>query len=187
MDRMEDRDRLRTLYQEHWRALFGYACRRADSVEDAADVVSEVFLTAWRRIGEVPAGSQARLWLFGVARLTIQNQLRSRDRRDRLGAALLEAFTERHGDDPSRYVERDHDAHRVRRALDQLPETDRELICLIAWEQLSPGDAAAVLGINAVTARTRLSRARRKLRLLLDDDALPQMHLIASPDGGTNR
>jgi RNA polymerase sigma-70 factor (ECF subfamily) len=42
--------------------------RRTDNADDAADVIAETFLTAWRRLDEIPAGDQARLWLYGVAR-----------------------------------------------------------------------------------------------------------------------
>lgn len=86
MDGVDGRQRWRALYVAHWQALFGYACRRADTVENAADVVSEVFLVAWRRLDEVPTGPQARLWLFGVARLTLQNQQQGQRRRDHVCA-----------------------------------------------------------------------------------------------------
>jgi RNA polymerase sigma factor (sigma-70 family) len=173
MGGVDGHKQLRALYEAHWRSLFGYACRRVATVEDAADVVSEVFLVAWRRIDEVPAGPSARLWLFGVARLTVQNHLRGEQRRDRLGGALLAAFRENHGDDPSQLTDRSESARQVDAALTQLPDADRELMSLVAWEQLSVGDAAQVLGINPTAARARLSRARRRLRLLLAEDPLP--------------
>lgn len=170
MDGVDGRQRLRALYEAHWQALFGYACRRADTVEDAADVVSEVFLVAWRRLDEVPTGPQARLWLFGVARLTLQNQQRGQRRRDQLGDALLAALRVNYAEDPSHLMDRSEAAAKVRAALARLPDADRELICLVAWEELTPTEAARLLGINAAAARTRLSRARRRLRQELDDD-----------------
>ena len=57
------------LYEENARDLLAYAQRRVPVAEDAADLVAETYLIAWRRIGEVPRGDEARLWLYGVARL----------------------------------------------------------------------------------------------------------------------
>jgi DNA-directed RNA polymerase specialized sigma24 family protein len=65
--------RFAKLYREEGRAILEYALRRVEEREDAADVVAETFLVAWRRIGEVPIGEEARLWLYGVARLTLAN------------------------------------------------------------------------------------------------------------------
>lgn len=179
MDGVDRRQRFQALYAAHWQALFGYACRRADTVEDAADIVSEVFLVAWRQLDEVPAGSQARMWLFGVARLTLNNHQRGQRRRDRLGGALMTALRENYAEDPSDWMARSEAADKVRAALARLPDADRELICLVAWEELTPTQAARLLGINAAAARTRLSRARRRLRQELDDDAT-EINLVAA-------
>jgi DNA-directed RNA polymerase specialized sigma24 family protein len=62
------------LYREHGRAILAYALRRVGDPEDAADVVAETFLIAWRRLGDVPAGDRARLWLYAVARRVVANQ-----------------------------------------------------------------------------------------------------------------
>lgn len=179
MDGVDGRQRFQALYVAHWQALFGYACRRADTVEDAADVVSEVFLVAWRRLDEVPAGAQARMWLFGVARLALQNLQRGQRRRDQLGDALLAAVRENYAEDPGHWMIRSEGTDQVRAALARLPDADRELICLVAWEELTPTQAARLLGINAAAARTRLSRARRRLRQELNDDPA-QMNLVAA-------
>jgi DNA-directed RNA polymerase specialized sigma24 family protein len=53
----------RRLYADHGRQILAYAQRRAGDPEDAADVVAETFLVAWRRLEDVPPGEQARLWL----------------------------------------------------------------------------------------------------------------------------
>lgn len=54
------------------------------------------------------------------------------------------------------------------RAMSELGDEDRELLLLISWEELSPGEAARVLGISSLAARSRLHRARRRLRTLLE-------------------
>jgi len=153
--------RFSRLYHEHGREITGYALRRVASPEDAADVVAETFLVAWRRLDDVPAGVEARLWLYGTARRILANQRRGESRRTRLGERLREALRQ----EPTIYST----PHRadVLRALSGLSDGDRELLLLVGWEELTPTQAARVLEISPLAARSRLHRARRRLRALL--------------------
>jgi RNA polymerase sigma factor (sigma-70 family) len=153
------------LYREQVRAILAYALRRVGDRENAADVVAETFLVAWRRIEEVPIGTEARLWLYAVARRVIANLQRTERRRTRLGLRLAEALRTELATQPVPAGE----AAEVLRAMAGLGEEDRELLLLVSWEELSPSEAATVLGISALAARSRLHRARRRLRALLDD------------------
>src|SRR5690242_7391531 len=81
-------DRFRRLFADTQRDLLAYALRRVDRAEDAADVVAETFLVAWRRLDHVPPGDDARLWLYGVARRQLANQRRGQLRRSRLAERL---------------------------------------------------------------------------------------------------
>lgn len=152
-------ERLRGLYADHAGAMLGFALRRGAGPEDAADLVSDVFLTAWRRIGDVPPGDEARLWLYGVARHALANHARGVRRRTRLGEALREHV--RAVPPPTPLEPPDPALHA---ALAGLPELDRSLLALIAWEGLTPAQAATVLGLRPATARVRLHRARTRLR-----------------------
>lgn len=58
--------RFRSLYAPHFRESLGFALRRAAGPEEAADIVADTFLVAWRRLDRVPADDEARLWLYGV-------------------------------------------------------------------------------------------------------------------------
>jgi RNA polymerase sigma factor (sigma-70 family) len=160
-----DEQAFRELYAAHGRALLAYAVRRLPRPEDAADVVAEAMLVAWRRRAEAPPGDEARLWLFGVARRVLANQRRGDRRRhrlgERLGTELGPQLAVAAADHHTTAVE----AHVVvRRALEQLDEGDREVLRLHAWEGLGPHEIAAVLGIGTTTARSRLHRARARLR-----------------------
>ncbi|MFP5387866.1 MAG: RNA polymerase sigma factor [Thermoleophilia bacterium] len=157
------------LYREHGKAILAYALRRTGDPEDAADVVAETFLTAWRRLGDVPTGDRARLWLYGVARRVLANRHRAEQRRTRLGERLAESLrTELATHDLPR-----GEAAEALRAMGELSEEDRELLLLVSWEELSPGEATRVLGISALAARSRLHRARRRLRNLLEQREPP--------------
>lgn len=155
----------RRLYDANVRAILGYALRRTSSPDDAADVTAETMLVAWRRLHEMPAGDEARLWLYGVARRVLSNQRRGAERRDRLGSRLKEQLAASVPDHADAVADR----LRVRGALERLSRADRELLELTAWEGLEPRDVAVVLGVPARTVRTRLSRARARLRAELGD------------------
>jgi RNA polymerase sigma factor (sigma-70 family) len=166
-------DRFRRLFADTERELLTYVLRRIDRPEDAADVVAETFLVAWRRMDRVPAGDKARLWLYGVARRQLANQRRGELRRsrlaDRLRAELRTAVT---GD---RSPE-DHRVAAVHAALARLDDDDREILRLSAWEGLTPAEIAVVIGVPGITVRSRLHRARKRLRtefLELAADAPP--------------
>lgn len=153
------RRRFEDLFAANRRAVLGYALRRVAEPADAADVVAETFLTAWRRIGEVPGGDASRLWLFGVARRVVANQRRGDLRRDRLADRLRAEVRTAVPVPPPGGIGAD-----VAAALSRLPDDDREILALHAWEGLAPAEIATVLALPAATTRTRLHRARTRMR-----------------------
>jgi RNA polymerase sigma-70 factor (ECF subfamily) len=161
----DEERRFRALFEDEARGVLGYALRRVDSPEDAADVVAETFGVAWRRIADVPPGAEARPWLYGVARRVLANQRRGALRRRRLADRMREQLRLTDGLDAT--VDDDR-AQAVGRALALLPEQDREVLLLANWEGLAPAEIAAVVGVPAATARTRLHRARGRLRAELE-------------------
>ena len=176
----EDEDRFRRAYADNFAALLAYALRRAAQPEDAADVVAETFLVAWRRRQEMPAGDEARLWLYGVARRVLANQTRGGVRRERLGERLRQRITaavatELGSTDPGSEVP---ERLAVQGALARLGELDREVLMLTVWEGLEPREAAAVLRVSPAAVRTRLSRARARLRELVGNDPGLPGHVV---------
>jgi RNA polymerase sigma factor (sigma-70 family) len=159
--------RFERLYADSVTALLGFCLRRCDSREDAADLVAEVFLVAWRRIEQIPGGEEARLWLFGVAHRLLANQQRAQRRQRNLGARLARHLGEAGAPDPASLVDRREEAEPVRAALATLSPQDGALLTLVAWEGLSPAEAARVVGLSAGTVRVRLHRARGRLRTAL--------------------
>lgn len=161
-------DTFSELFGDHFDAITGFAMRRA-SPSDAADVVAETMLVAWRRLSDVPAPPATRAWLIGVARRVLANQRRGANRHLALSRRLafdLEAMrTTREPDHAAATAQND----RTRRALAALPDDDREVLLLSAWEGLSPSEIAIAFDIPQATARTRLHRARTRLRAQLDD------------------
>lgn len=118
---------------------------------------------AWRRIDVVPDGLEGRLWLFGVARNILFKQAKKKQVTSAINEGLttelrLVATTARNDGDTSGAVED---------ALSQLSKTDREIVTLSVWEEMTPGEIAVVLGISPNAARVRLHRARQRLSDIL--------------------
>src|ERR1700677_4887991 len=136
---MTAQHRFETLYNENAAVVVAYTRRRA-SPNDADDIVAEVFLTAWRRLEDVPADAQ--VWLLGVARRVLANKRRSQGRQAALHTRLTDESRHAAGEPASA----DTSSERISRALASLSDPDREALLLVAWEALSNKDAAGVLG-----------------------------------------
>lgn len=158
------RTRFDLLYEDHAGAVFGYARRRLPHA-DAEEVVCDVFVVAWRRLGDVPA--QERAWLIGVARRTVANALRASRRQDALSErAVLDV--RRSTVDPARGVDA---AHHVRWVLTQMRPADREIVLLLLTDGLTTVELGVVLGCSTNTASTRARRARERFaELYVRDD-----------------
>jgi RNA polymerase sigma factor (sigma-70 family) len=168
--------RFSSLYREHYRRVWAYAVRRIDSRADAADVVADVFTTAWRRLPEVPDPPADLLWLYGVARRVLAGKRRS--------ARRMRNLVERLQTDPL-YVSPGGGelTDRVLEAVARLRPAEREAIALVHWEQLSHDEAAQVLGCSANAVAIRVHRARARLRRALAELAAPESALPDARNG----
>ena len=160
----DDRDRFERLYRENFRAVLRFAVARIDP-ERAKDVAAETFLVAWRRLDDVPA--EPRPWLFGVARRVIAGQFRSESRREALASRLRSAHDEGMATDPMAALA---DRNEALAAFAKLGERDREVLRLMAWDEMSATDAAEVLGVTRLAFAVRLHRARRRLTRALEHE-----------------
>lgn len=145
--------------------LLAYLARRANA-DDAPDLLGETMVIAWRRVKELPEDAErARMWLFGIARGTLQNHVRGEQRRwalaDRIRNHVREDATA-----PSADAGTD-----VRDAIDRLEPELAELVRLVHWQRFSLADAADLIGIPASTARGRYQKAKEQLRAALSLEA----------------
>jgi RNA polymerase sigma-70 factor (ECF subfamily) len=132
--------------------------RQADGSD--ADIVAEVFVVAWRRFLEVPEQTKELPWLYGVARNLVANHFRSVQRTSALTDRLMvEERVSVESSGASSELEL-----RVRRAVDQLSDLDREIFRLIHWEELSHEEVGLSVGITAKAVERRVARARKKVR-----------------------
>jgi RNA polymerase sigma-70 factor, ECF subfamily len=162
----DDEARFRAAFQRHYDALLAYALRRTNSRDDAEEVVATTFATAWRRIDAMPDEPGTVIWLYRVGWRTLANQRRGNARRARLVGRISGLRTD---DEPDVSTPAgDLATERLLRALDQLKGGEREVLRLIAWEELTYAEAASVLGCSPNAFAIRLHRARAALRTELD-------------------
>ena len=151
------RRRFEAIAAEVFDPLQRYLRRRARPA-DADDAFSEVLVTLWRRLDDAPA-DHVLPWTYGIARRVLANQRRGQDRHLRLVEKMESEPGPRHFPDPA---DSGPDPE-LAAALDRLPDDDREVLRLWAWEQLEPREMAPVLDISVNAATLRLSRARKRL------------------------
>jgi RNA polymerase sigma-70 factor (ECF subfamily) len=153
------------LYAAHHRAILAYCARRCPRW-DAWDAAAEVFVVAWRRIDEVPPAGEVRAWLIGVAFRVLSNQRRSASRRARLFERV--SRDRAWAPMPDEQLLRNEEDREVIEALSRLSRTDREIVQLTLWEELSPSQIADVLGISRDAVDQRFSRAKKRLARQLE-------------------
>ncbi len=155
------------LFRRHSSAVYNHAFRRTASWERAEDVVSIVFLEAWRARGKVVLDADGSLlpWLLGIANNVLRHEYRARLRHARLLARLPmpESVPDHAGEVEQRLV----DQERMTALLHQmsgLTVGEQEVIALCVWAELTYEQAAVAMNVPVGTVRSRLSRARAKLR-----------------------
>jgi RNA polymerase sigma factor (sigma-70 family) len=165
--RAGDTEAFGELFERHGRTIYNYCFRRVGNWAAAEDLVSIVFLEAWRRLDKpLPSGKELP-WLFGIA----TNVVRNRRRAERRYAAALRRIPEPEADpnfaeDSDQRVDDEELMGRALEFLARLPRREQEVFSLCVWSELNYEDAAAALRIPVGTVRSRLSRARARLREL---------------------
>jgi RNA polymerase sigma-70 factor (ECF subfamily) len=173
------------LFDRHFAAIHRYLERRLGA-EEANELAGEVFRIAFEQRGRFrPLHESALPWLYGVATNLMLKRWRSERRRLR-ALAGLEAAAERHSSELEGAEER-LDARSLRArlldALAALPQGDRDVMVLVAWEELSYEEVGTALAIPVGTVRSRLNRARGRLRELLGGVGNEHVTIICEPQG----
>ncbi len=162
------------LFQRHAEAVWNYAYRLTASWAQADDLLSTAFLAAWRTRGKaVLTRDSARPWLFTVTARLARDERRAGARLAALVQRLSRSTTER--DHADAVAEGDFAERRLRRvlaAVDRLPRAEREVVRLCLLGEVTTADAARLLGITEPSVRARTSRARARLRELIEEDPL---------------
>jgi RNA polymerase sigma factor (sigma-70 family) len=158
------------IFDRHGPLIHRFLARRLGA-DAADDLLGEVFLAAFRRRASYDQGRPDALpWLYGIAANVVAQHRRLEGKRWRLLAALPPQEVEPdHATDSTERVIAEASRARLADALAALARAEREVLLLIAWEQLSYDEAAIALQIPVGTVRSRLHRARQKVRARLGD------------------
>ena len=159
------------LFERHWRTVYNYCFRRTGDWSQAEELTAVVFLEAWRRRRDVRLEREDALpWLLGVATNVMRNARRSKRRyRGALERLPRERVADFAGDVDAR-LDDERQMRGVLRAVQELPRADEDVLALCVWEELSYEQAALALDVPVGTVRSRLSRARARLRELVAAD-----------------
>ena len=167
------------LFDDHARAVYRYAMRFTADWAEAEDVVSLTFLEAWRLRrklrpdDEEPAaeGDSLRPWLLAVAANVLRNTRRAARRHQKMLTRLppREPVPDFADEVMERLADREQLAA-AQAALEQLRPAEREVFALCVWSGLGQTAAAEALGVPVATLRSRLSRARARLRRLTEKE-----------------
>ena len=146
------------IYSRHASAVFRYLSRRIGAAA-AEDLLGEVFTIAVEaRLRASPHASGSALpWLYGIARNVVRSHLRHRTGHDPSADSY-----DLDWDAVNARIDATSLRERLRSALAELSPGEREVLLLVAWEQLTVSEAAETLGISDVAARSRLHRARAR-------------------------
>jgi RNA polymerase sigma factor (sigma-70 family) len=162
-----------TLFERHVEAVWNHAYRLTGSWSRAEDLASMTFLTAWRKRDQVALIRDSALpWLYAVCANLARSEYRSTTRF--LSALRRLPVVESVDDHADRVAGRIDDNRRLRDvlgAIAQLPRSEREAVELCLVGQVSTEDAAALLGVAEASVRSRISRARARIRTLLEDES----------------
>ena len=137
--------------------------RNSCSKEDAEEVVSDVFVTAWQKAGDVIPGA-LKAWLGAVARNKAKTHLRKGGGDLPLEEDILEIPGE---DTPEGNLERSEEQQLVRRAVDSLPHPDREIFLRHYYYAQTVAEISRDMKINESTIKTKLRRGRLRLKTML--------------------
>ncbi|HXY81029.1 MAG TPA: sigma-70 family RNA polymerase sigma factor [Gaiellaceae bacterium] len=166
--RVADRDRaaFELLYNRYVRSIFGLALRRLRDRQRAEDAVQETFTAIWRAAATYrPERGPAAPWLYAIARNAIVDRQRARVE----PAGELPEMVSAEPGPPDR-AEASFVAWRVHRALEELPEKEREVLELAYWSEMSQSEVADYLNIPLGTVKTRTRSGLSRLAELLEGE-----------------
>lgn len=165
-----DKDTLfRSLVQTHGKRLHRFIVKNIGNQDDAHDMTQQAFLEAVRSFETYKGESELSTWLYGIAMNLVRNHLsRAPHRRyeftdeSELSNVISDSLS------PAEAVEQSQQMQHLQLAMSELPESMRDVLLMVAVDELSYEEAAALLTVPVGTVRSRLSRARSTLKAKLE-------------------
>ena len=159
------------VYDAHVTFVWRSARRLGVSESAVDDVVQEIFLVVYRRLGEFEGRSSLKTWLFAIVLRVVRDHRRSVRRKSphhaQQGATDPDTLTDRSNLGPHDAVARAEGLRVLHDLLDELDDDKREIFVLAELEQLAAPDIAEAIGMNVNTVYTRLRAARHDFNTAL--------------------
>lgn len=163
--RAADEAIFRKLVQDHRHRLYRFVVKHIGWSSDAEDITQQAFVEAAHSFATFKGESELSTWLYGIAMNLVRNYLsRAPHRRYTFEDDEVLNETASHNPDPSRQLQNTQAVRALQAALNDLPPEMRDVLLLVAYEELSYEDAAIMMSIPVGTVRSRVSRARATLR-----------------------
>ena len=176
---VRDPDAFRELFERHWDGLYRFCLNRAGAAGE--DIAAEAFRVAFDRRKRYDARySDARPWLFGIATNLLREHFRAARREEsklERSAALSAGYS---SEAVPEGVERELLGSHLAAALEGIPAADRDALLLLAWADLDYEQIATALGIPLGTVRSRIHRARHRVREYLE---AAENHRVRTKEG----
>jgi RNA polymerase sigma-70 factor (ECF subfamily) len=160
-----DKCAMRVLFQRHNVRIYRFVLCLVRNASLAEDIVSEVFLAAWKGAGEFKAESQVTTWLLAIARHKAISALRRRAEAqldDHTAAAIVDPR-----DDPETRLDKQDRSRIVQKCLTRLSPAHREIIDLVYYHGKPIKEVAQIVGVPEGTVKTRMFHARKLMSKML--------------------
>jgi RNA polymerase sigma-70 factor, ECF subfamily len=161
-----DEAALRVLFTRHNVRVYRFVLQLTGNRSIAEEIVSDVFLEAWRHAARFGMRSQVSTWLLAIARNKALTRLRRRSE-SQLSETDFPLTIEDPDDNPEQCLDKQDRGRAVRLCLKQLSRSHREVIDLVYYHGKSVGEVAEIVGIPASTVKTRMHYARSRMAMLL--------------------
>ena len=160
-----DRPAMQTLYRRHHVRIYRFILRLTNDASSAEDLVSEVFIGAWRQAGSFRSKSQVSTWLLAIARNKALSAL-GRRRDEQLNGDAADLIADPACDADTMIEDRERSAI-IRKCLSQLSSDHREVIDLVYYHEKTVEEVAQIIHVPASTVKTRMFYARKRMEKLL--------------------
>jgi len=160
-----DRPAMQTLYRRHHVRIYRFILRLTNDASSAEDLVSEVFIGAWRQAGSFRSKSQVSTWLLAIARNKALSAL-GRRRDEQLNDDAADLIADPACDADTMIEDRERSAI-IRKCLSQLSSDHREVIDLVYYHEKTVEEVAQIIHVPASTVKTRMFYARKRMEKLL--------------------
>jgi RNA polymerase sigma-70 factor (ECF subfamily) len=169
-----DESRFNLLVQRHREEVYRLAFRFMRNHADADDVAQETFLRAYRSLGRFRGESSFKTWIYRIAVNTAYNYLNSphASRRAEIEADTPDESVEAEG---LRRLEEKDLSRRLKRAVDRLPDRQRQTVILKVYQELKFREIAQVMNCREGTAKANFFHGMRRLKRELEADQADEM------------